>query len=244
MRAALQKTKGDRAAAERLLAEARADRSRRRAARGHVEFRPPTPAHAERAAWREFTDDQLADAMGATEDDAVLERIVAELERRDAAERKATAQRERRRRARDARDGARQTAYDEALAAGEDPEEAYARIWSVSEATMARERALELLSDVPGKSFRAKVKQAHAEHIEERYVHAEGICRGHMLSPAGQRAGVSAASLFSGPAARAKKYASPELLDYFREHGRTTLEDFTADLLGGQHRHRTAGDDW
>lgn len=247
MRAALQKAKGNHELARRLLDEGRAHRQRRRAERGRVEFRHPltadSSARASRALgrWAALSDDQLADALGSA-DDATVDAITAELDRRDRVE-----QERRRRQARRAeRDAARDAEFSTACDAGEDPAAAYARIYGVSEERQRRVEATESLRSAgyPGKTFRAMVKSAHAEHVRETYLDAEAACRGHVLNAAGQAAGVDPESLWSGPAARVKKYASEELRDYLRDNGRMTLADFTASLLGGQARHRTAGDDW
>jgi hypothetical protein len=253
MRAALQKAKGNRELAQRYLDEARAHRQARRDEAGPVEFVPPTPAHraaaADRAQLRGATDDELAedlaDALGAG-DEAAGDRILSELDRRDRAERRAQAQRARRAGARAARDEARERAYDEALAAGDDPQEAYARVYGVSEERQRRQEAEADLraNGYAGKTFGQMVGSAHGEHVRQAYLDAEAACRGHLLNAAGQAAGVDPESLWSGPAARAKKYGSPELLDYFRDNGRLTVQDFAASLLGGAAKFRTAGDDW
>lgn len=242
MRAALQKAHGNRAYAEQLLGEAREDRATRKARkadRGAVEFVPPTPKHraaaAERAHWRAFTDDQLADQLGDVDEDQAGG-ILAELDRRDRVEKKAELQRAKRAAAKQSREDKRTAEFEAATDAGEDPEEAYSRIYGVTEERRRRDEATEQLRahGYAGKTFRAMVKQAHAAEVEDRYQHAEDVCRGSMLNAAGQRAGVSPHSLFSGPEAAAKKYASEELRDYFRDYGRLTLEDFTVGLLEGR----------
>jgi hypothetical protein len=43
-----------------------------------------------------------------------------------------------------------------------------------------------------------------------------------MLNKAGQRAEVNERSLFTGPESRMRKYASPELIEYFESHPRPT----------------------
>lgn len=244
MRAALQKAHGNHEAAKRLLQEAR----RRRGGRRH-EFVSPNPRHqaeyAERQRWAALSDDDLADAMG-TAGDAELDRIVRELDRRDRAQRKTERARERRHAKRGAEERRRSAEFDAACDAGEDPEEAYGRVYGVTEEKMRRDAAAESLRSAgyAGKTFREMVKSAHAGDVAERYLHAESVCRGHMLNAAGKAAGVDPESLFSGPAARARKYASEELAGYFRDHGRLTVEDFAAGLLGGHARFRTTGDDW
>jgi hypothetical protein len=236
MRAALQKTRGDREAAEKLLAA----RRRRRAGRRR-EFVSPHPRHAaeyaERQRWASLSDEDLAVRMGDAGEEE-LTRIVAELDRRDRAERKAERERERRRAKRDARDAERSRAFDVACDAGEDPEAAYARVYGVTEERVRRDEAIASLrsSGYAGKGFRELVRSAHRDHVEQAHADAEDECRGHLLSPAGRAAGVHPRSLFTGPESRARKYASEELLGYWQRNGRLTVEDLAAGLLGGHMR--------
>jgi hypothetical protein len=234
MRAALQKAKGNRELAEHYLAE----RHERRASRRR-EFVSPHPKHArefaERKRWARYTDDELSEELGRQQSDENVDRLLSELDRRERHAEKLERKRERRAARRTAEDLRRGEEFDAATDAGEDPEAAYSRIYGVSEEKARREEATSRLreSGYSGKTFRGMAKQAHAERVEEQYLHAEEVCRGSMLNAAGQRAGVTPQSLFSGPASSAAKYASEELRDYFRQHGRLTLEDFTAGLLSG-----------
>lgn len=54
-----------------------------------------------------------------------------------------------------------------------------------------------------------------------------------MLNAAGKAAGINERTLFTGSGARVRKYASPELREYFELHGRPTRESFA---LGRQRR--------
>lgn len=240
LRAAILKAHGDHAEAERLLAAARAGRKARKEARrgrrGEVVFAPPSPAHleqlAERRRLRAMSDDQLAAAMG-TADEAGLAVLERELERRDKADRR-----------RDAADAARQATAEALIAAGEDEETAYRRAYGVSEDKARRDEAAALLrrEGYRGRGFDALARAAHADEVERSYWAAEDATKGYLLNDAGRRAGVHPRELFTGTTARAHKYASEELRDYWREHGRLTLEDTKADLLAGRRRTRTAGD--
>jgi hypothetical protein len=254
MAAALQKAHGSREQARRLLDAARERRLARAHARAehgddwhplHRTGNPRAGKSSGRGALAEFSDDQLADALGQA-DDAAAAGILAELDRRDRAQRKREAAAARREAQRRARDAAREARFDQLLTDGADPQAAYAEAYGVTEAKVRRDQAAEHLRGhgYAGKTFRAMVKTAHAEHVRQAYLMAEDACRGHVLNAAGERAGVDPESLFSGPVSRARKYASPELLDYFRDYGRLTVADFTASLLGGQAKFRTAGDDW
>jgi hypothetical protein len=74
---------------------------------------------------------------------------------------------------------------------------------------------------------RARYRREHAEseHRDEVYrqwLHAEAQTKGYMLSREGKRAGIDERTLFTGPESRVRKYASPELIEYFEQHGRPT----------------------
>ena len=58
------------------------------------------------------------------------------------------------------------------------------------------------------------------------YLFAEEECRGAMLNERGKKAGVDAYSLFMGNEARARAYASPELLEHWERWGRLTFAEF------------------
>jgi hypothetical protein len=74
----------------------------------------------------------------------------------------------------------------------------------------------------------------YKEAIAVSYVQAEAATNGHMLSPAGRAAGIDPHSLFSGPRARAEKYASPELKEFWDQHGRLTYTEFRGQVLGAR----------
>lgn len=258
MRAALSKAKGNRELAQRYLDEARG----RRAARGPVEFVSPHPAHqaaaVERAELRGRTDDELAEDLADTlggDDEAAAERILAELDRRDRAERKRERARERATTKREARDAAREAAYSEALAAGDDPEEAYARIWGLDVEKMRRQDAIDSLrrSGYSGGSFDQLVRAAHRDYVETAWTEAEDACRGYLLSKAGQLAGrprreggqgLHVRDLWTANESTARKYASEELRRYWDEHGRMTSADFAASVLGGHMTGATRTGTW
>ena len=58
--------------------------------------------------------------------------------------------------------------------------------------------------------------------IEREWLAAERETRGVMLNRRGREAGIDEKSLFRGPEARARKYASEELLNYWEDHPRPT----------------------
>lgn len=65
-------------------------------------------------------------------------------------------------------------------------------------------------------------KLERAEAVEQAWAAAEEATKGNMLNRAGQAAGISDRSLFTGPESRARRYASEELLEHWRTHPRPT----------------------
>jgi len=55
---------------------------------------------------------------------------------------------------------------------------------------------------------------------------AEHATRGNLLSAEARARGIDAWSLFIGPHARAQRWASEELREWWREHGRLTFAEF------------------
>lgn len=242
LHAAILKAHGNHEAAERLLAEGRA---RRAADAG--DFRTPlhdaaTAHHAHRVV-RAMSEDQIADAMGAEDlSDAELDLLVGELDRRDKAARKAAAARERRERRRRQRDAAREAEYDRRVDAGEDPEAAYAAAYGVDEERVRRDAAIAGLRSAgySGRGLDELCRNAYRDHVATEQLAAEEATNGYLVNKAGERAGVHGWDLFTGPEATARKYASDELRAYWQTHGRMTLDDFRAGVLGGHMRHKGA----
>jgi hypothetical protein len=76
---------------------------------------------------------------------------------------------------------------------------------------------------------RGRYRDRDAEYRDEVYrqaLAAEAQTNGYMLNRAGQAAGVDPISLFTGPESRVRKYASPELTEYFETHPRPTRATF------------------
>jgi hypothetical protein len=179
--------------------------------------------------------------MGTADDDE-LELLVAELERRERAERKAEAGRDRRARRRDERDAGKSAEFDRLVAAGEDEDAAYRRAYGVSEERQRREDAVAALRGAghTGRGFDELTRSAYKAEADRAYWSAEDATRGHLLNKAGRAAGIHPRTLFTGPESRARRYASEDLLTYWQANGRLTLDDFRAGLLGGQMRHTGA----
>jgi hypothetical protein len=196
----------------------------------------------EREASQEFrgmSDDDLAEALvDVGDDEAAVGRVLAELDRRDRAEQ----DRKRREANRQRRDEARDEDFDRRLAAGEDAEAAYAAVYGVSEERQRREGAIASLkaAGYRGRGLDELSRSAFKDHARQAYLDAEDVTRGILLNRAGKAAGIHPSSLFTGNEATARKYASEELLGYWQENGRMTLDDIKAGLLGGAMRSTAA----
>lgn len=78
-------------------------------------------------------------------------------------------------------------------------------------------------------AYRARVlgkKTERAAEVNRAIDAAEDGTNGYMLNRRGKEAGISERSLFTGPEARAKKYASEELLNWWETHPRPTEAHF------------------
>lgn len=151
-------------------------------------------------------------------DERAFERLGDEWDRRDAAEQ------------------ARQARVSDLVAAGADYIEAYADVYKLDADKMRREQTFALIdaNRRAGESRRAAVRRAYDEWVHLRYLAAETETRGHVLTPAGLAAGISPVSLFSGPAPRARKWASEELKRWWDANGgRITFTEFAGAISGG-----------
>ena len=84
--------------------------------------------------------------------------------------------------------------------------------------------------------YRARESE-YQDEVYRQWLTAEAATNGYMLNKAGRAAGINERSLFQGPEARVRKYASPELLAYFSERGRPTRVSF----LGSARQRRESG---
>jgi hypothetical protein len=93
------------------------------------------------------------------------------------------------------------------------------RLVSAERAAASKERA---------RGRRARAGEEHRDEVYRQWLAAENATNGYMLNAAGKKAGIDERTLFTGPASRVRRYASPELLEYFARHGRPTREAFTS----------------
>jgi len=64
------------------------------------------------------------------------------------------------------------------------------------------------------------------DEVYRQWLNAEAATNGYMLNKSGRTAGIDERSLFTGPESRVRKYASPELFEYFETHPRPTRAAF------------------
>lgn len=234
------------------------------------ETQPPTPApkrtrtkptptpvdeidkewHRARRRLRRASDSDLSDLFSwavrlAYTDEARASRILDELEVEER-RRKATAEptAEERRRSR---------RVDQLVSTGWDYVEAWADVHGQDPETMRREeRMAEVRRRQRAHGGRAEkiMREMWAEETAVRWLAAHEACNGHLLNTAGRAAAtrgrrVDGLSLFGGPAATARKYASDELKQWWEQHGgRRPYAQWRAELVGDKRTaeaHRLAG---
>ena len=71
-------------------------------------------------------------------------------------------------------------------------------------------------------------------HVDSEYDKALEACSGVLVNKEGRVQHVDGYNLFTGSKQRAYRYASEELLEYWRDNPRLTLEDFEMLWLSGQ----------
>jgi hypothetical protein len=99
---------------------------------------------------------------------------------------------------------------------------------------LQRQEAIRVLrQQYTGRSFDDLARQSYRDHVEDAWLAAEEACRGHLVNRTGRTAHVDSLSLFTGPLARAQKYASDELIEWWETNGRTTFDEWREQLLTG-----------
>jgi hypothetical protein len=77
-----------------------------------------------------------------------------------------------------------------------------------------------------------EAREAYDAVLLSAYARAEEATNGALLNARGRAAaGVTAISLFMGPAVRAYAYASPELVEHWEKYPRMTFADFERQWL-------------
>ncbi|HEY9472831.1 MAG TPA: phage minor capsid protein, partial [Mycobacteriales bacterium] len=195
-----------------------------------------------------LSDDDLQTAMAAALAEGDFDRfgeLSTEADRRDAAdqaardaeaaaEAKRAADRERRQKAKEAEEERQYAELERLIEGGMSEEEAVAEALGISVDRQRRDRAIQALrgAGFTGRNLDELARQSYRDHIAKAVVEAEGATRGNMLTREGELAGIDPISLFSGTEARARRYASPELREWWDDNGRPTFEEWKTGLLG------------
>lgn len=211
-----------------------------RAARAEREWR--------RRALRRLTDERLdadmAHRISSGDYGGALE-VEAELERRHRA-------RERSRQQRQARKQRQADELERLLAEGVPADVAMSEAYGMALDTVRRRLAIDELraQGYRGRGFDELARESYRDEVSRLWVIAEDATRGHYLKPQFRDSGVDLQDLYTMPLARARKYASEELLRHWQAiGGRLTYRDWRDQLLGdpgaiARRREGTAGGDF
>jgi hypothetical protein len=141
---------------------------------------------------------------------------------------------------------------DVLIAKGYDFADAFEEVYGGNAEQIRREERGTAVDRRDGETVDAAVRRAYDTDTYDRWLRAETDLRGHLLSPRGRAAGVDPLTLFSGTAARARAYASEDLLRWWADNGRVTFAEFRTQALGragdratvAAGRGRANGRDW
>lgn len=138
-------------------------------------------------------------------------------------------------------DDHRSRQLDDLVARGWSYTDAYAEVHHLDAAQLDREARMQLVDAErrPGERRDATIRRMYAETVYLQWLQAEDATRGNLLNKAGRAKGIDPTTLWSGPAARARKYASPELLEWWEANGGRVNSaqyraQFTGDRAGAQ----------
>jgi|1185.fasta_scaffold00009_18 hypothetical protein len=127
--------------------------------------------------------------------------------------------------------------------------DAYAEVHHLDVRKLEREQRMSMLAAEhrPGEPRAKTIRRMYHEYTLLAALQAEDETAGNMLSRAGVAKGIDASSLWSGTSARARKYASDELKQWWSEHGgRITATQWAAQFTGdtaGAKRSKMTGQD-
>lgn len=75
------------------------------------------------------------------------------------------------------------------------------------------------------------MSEDYRDAIEADFIRASRVIGGAMLTTEARRMGITEHSLFRGPAARAYRFASPELIEWWENHPRRDRATFENEWL-------------
>lgn len=189
---------------------------------------------ARAAAAIEAEDFDLLDAIDAREQ--VVRAQIAAREARNAAAR------DKRARAAAAKRAEQEAEYDRLVAGGMDVESAWGTAFGISADQQRRQDAISRLrgDGHDGAGFDELSRNAYADVVHDEWLAAENeltfLVRREYASDVDPR------ELWKVNETTARKWATPELLEWWDQHGRTTLDGFRAGLLGGTQSRTSGGD--
>lgn len=164
------------------------------------------------------------------------------MERAAKREAKNTAAREKRAAETAAKQARQDAEFDRLMAAGVDPEEAVAKAFGITVEQQRRENAINTLrrQGYDGAGFDELTRNAYGDVVHEEWLAAETELT--FLVRKKYEADVDPRDLWKMNEETARKRATPELLEWWDEHGRTTLEGFRENWLGGTQGNTRGGD--
>jgi hypothetical protein len=83
-------------------------------------------------------------------------------------------------------------------------------------------------------------RQAYDDVLYAQYARAEAATNGRLVNAEGRQRGIDSLSLFMGPAIRAYRWASEELIEHWDTHSRMTFADFERQWLNDREMERGA----
>jgi hypothetical protein len=198
----------------------------------------PVRSDGSRGHFEQMTDDELAAEYNRSEGSRA-KAVTDELDKRDQRDEDVAAQAKTQRVSalyaeQPKTEADRNRVYQSLVNEGENPEDAWAHAHSTNTEAMQKQSVIADLraQGHKGTGFDALTRDAFKDEVRRRTISAEGATNGYMLGPAGKKAGIDPWSLFTGPESRARKYASPELKEWWDQNGRPTVADFQASLMG------------
>lgn len=199
----------------------------------------------------QLTDEELDEAMQAAivaEDWERFDLLEADGDRRDAERRRREERNEaaRARRAERAlqREEEQARRLEELLTAGMDEEEAVADAYGVPIERQRRDAArARLIGNGYTGTWAQMTRAAFRDAAREQWLRAEDEA-GFLTSREAQRRGIDPASLFTGAEARARRWASDELKEWWDRNGRLSYDAFVEGLVNGTGGAGSSGGDF